>query len=353
MQMKVLRIMILAALTSTVVGAADVYGRAAATAQTETVAEDAPKAKKAPKEKKKKLTREQRRAERERRITQRATEATQVKVRDGKNPSYNRLMKSTSYTLMYTEGLRYYNMKKKGKDYNSLANLRKAQTLFEAAVRSQAFSGSPQEDSLYYYLGDSYFLSKDFQMSQEIFDQFRRRYAVSSFVEEAEYKFAAGFYFLSPEPRHDQSITIRAMSAIAEFLGRYPDTRHREICEQRMEELRRKLYAKSYENARLYYTIGQYKAAVRALNNAIDEFPESPYREELMYLATRSAYLFARNSVPSQMTDRYLAMMDNYYNLISEYPETRYLREVERMGDEARSHIEVHTSADQSPQTTE
>jgi outer membrane protein assembly factor BamD len=113
-----------------------------------------------------------------------------------------------------------------------------------------------------------------------------------------------------------------------------------------MEELRRKLYTKSYENARLYYTIRQYKAAVRALNNAIDEFPASPYREELMYLATRSAYLFARNSVESQMTDRYMSMMDNYYNLISEFPETRHLREVEQMRDEARKHIGTATSAE-------
>ncbi len=52
-----------------------------------------------------------------------------------------------------------------------------------------------------------------------------------------------------------------------------------------------------------------------------------------MYLATKSAYLFAKNSVSGQMTDRYMSMMDNYYNLISEYPETRYLSEVKSMYD--------------------
>jgi outer membrane protein assembly factor BamD len=303
------------------------------------------------------LTKDERRARREQRIIEKANAATQIKLKEGKHPGFNRLIKSTSYALMYTEGLRYYNMKKKGKETNSMANLRKAQTLFSEAVRSQAFAGSPQEDSLYYFLGCSYFEAQDFQTSQEVFDGFRRRFGASRFIEEAEYKFAAGFYYLSPDPQHDQSITLRAMSAISEFLGRFPATAHREICNQRMEELQRKLYAKSYENARLYYTIGQYKAAVRALNNAIDEFPASPYREELMYLATRSAYLFARNSIPSQMTDRYMSMMDNYYNLISEYPETRHKREVEQMRDEASAHIEASTSqeaqtADQSTSNT-
>ncbi len=320
--MKPLRTLLFAILTTVVVaGASEVHAQTAG-----------------------KLSRDARRAQRQERITARANAATQVKLKEGKHPGYNRLIKSTSYALMYTEGLRYYNMKKKGSDKNSLSNLRKAQTLLGEAIRSQAFAGSPQEDSLYYFYGCSFFQAQDFTTSQEIFDNFRRRFAGSKFLEEAEYRYTAGFYYLSPDPQHDQSVTLLGMNAITEFLGRFPGTVHREICEERMVELRRKLYAKSYENARLYYTIGQYKAAVRALNNAIDEFPDSPYREELMYLATRSAYLFARNSVPSQMTDRYMSMMDNYYNLVSEYPETRHLREVESMRDEARAHIEAHTS---------
>ncbi len=325
--MKILRTILFALIVAaTVGGTADVY------------AQDDDKAPKA------KPTKEERRAERERRITLRATAATELKLKEGKTPSYNRLLKSTSFALMYTEGLRYYNMKKKGKEHNSMANLRKAQSLFQRAVESQAFNGTPQADSLYYFYACSYYMAQDWQTSQDILDLFRRNYAGSPFIEDAEYKFAMGFYLLSPEPQRDQTITIRAMSAITEYMGRYPETTHKETCDERMEELRRKLYTKSFENAKLYYTIGQYKAAVRALNNAIDEHPTSPYREELMYLATRSAYLFARNSVASQMTDRYMSMMDNYYNLISEYPETRHLREVEHMRDEARAHIEASTS---------
>ncbi len=298
-----------------------------------------------------KLSREQRRAQRTQRIIEKANAATQVKLKEGKLPGFNRLIKSTSYPLMYTEGLRYLNMTKKGKETNSFSNLRKAQALLDRAAKSQLFSNSPQEDSLYYFRASSYFQAQDFQMSQELFDEFRREFAGSKFIEEAEYRYTAGFYYLSPEPRYDQSITMLAMNAITEFLGRFPATPHREVCLERLEELRRKLYTKSYENAKLYYTIGEYKAAVRALDNAIDEFPASPYREELMYMATRSAYLYARNSVENQKTDRYMSMMDNYFQLISEYPETRHLREAEQMRDEARAHIELSTEGDRSGQT--
>ncbi len=327
--MKVIRTLLLVTLaTAALAGAADVY------------AQDGKSARRS------ELTKEQRRELRAKKITEKATAATQLKIKEGKDPSSPRLLKSTSYKLMYTEGLRYYNMKKKDSEQNSRANLRKAQTLFNEAIRSQTFGGSPQEDSLYYYYGCSFFIAQDFQESQEVFDHFRRQYGASRFIEDAEYKYAMSFYFLSPDPTHDQSITIRAMSAISEYMGRYPETTHKEVCDERMEELRRKLYTKSYENAKLYYTIRQYKAAVTALNNAIDEYPASPFREELMYLATRSAYEFARNSVPAQMTDRYMSMMDNYYNLISEFPETRHLREVEQMRDEAREHIGATTSGE-------
>ena len=295
-------------------------------------------------DKKPKATKEEKQRERERKIAEKATAETELKVKEGKNPNYNRLLKSTSYGLMYTEGLRYYHMKKKNKDVNSQLNYTRAQNLLDGAYQSQAFAGTPREDSLAYYLGCSFYKAGDFDVSEQLFDNFRRRYPTSKFIEDVEYMYAMGFYFLSPGPQHDQTMTLKAMSAIAEYQGRYPNTIKEKECTERIAELRKKLYTKSFENAKLYYTIGQYKAATRALNNAIDEHPESPFREELMYLATRSAYLFARNSVPSQMTDRYMSMMDNYYNLISEFPETKHLKEVEKMRDEARKHISANNN---------
>jgi len=162
--------------------------------------------------------------------------------------------------------------------------------------------------------------------------------------------YAMGYYFDAPDPEHDQATTVRAIAAISEYMGRYPQTTKRNECEERTQELYKKLYTKSYLNAKLYYTIRQYKAAVRALNNAIDEYPLSPYREELMYLATRSAWLFAKNSVTSQQTDRYLSMMDNYLNLVSQYPESEYIDEVRKMADEAQKYIDENTKKQEDQQ---
>jgi outer membrane protein assembly factor BamD len=308
-----------------------------------TVALAEPKTAATEKGKKPRLTKEERLREKERVMAERATAAVEEDTKKGRRPGYNNLLKSTNYPLMYTEGLRYFHAKKKNKDYNSQQNYTRAQNLLDAVLQSQTYAGTPREDSLVYYLGCSFYKAGDFDVSEALFDNFRRRFTRSVFLEDVEYMYAMGFYFSSPDPSYDQTTTIRAMSAITEYQGRYPNTMKKEECTTRMEELRKKLYTKSFENANLYVTIGQYKAAVRALGNAIDEFPESPFREELMYLLTTSSYHLAKNSVPARMTDRYMAMMDNYYNLISDYPETGHRREVERMYEEAKKHIEKHT----------
>jgi outer membrane protein assembly factor BamD len=299
----------------------------------------------------KKPSREEKQRERERIKAEKATKAVQQRIKEGKRPRYNKLLKSTNYELMWREGLSYYHARKKKKPTeNSSQNYQRAQNLIATAYMSQFFAGKPQEDSLLYYLGSAYYKDGIFEASEQYFDIFRRQFANSVFIEDAEYMYAMGFYFSSPDPQHDQTNTLRAMIAITEYEGRYPNTSKKKEIDERMAELQQKLYTKSYQNAKLYYTISQYKAAVTALNNAIDENPDSPYREELMYLATKSAYLFAKNSVAGQMTDRYLKMMDNYYNLVSEYPATTHLKEVEKMRDEAMDHISKHTKEETVPE---
>ncbi len=289
-------------------------------------------------------TREERMRENERRIAEKATKDVAEDLKKGRRPAYNSLLKSTNYELMYEEGLRYYFAKKRGKDYNTSQNYTRAQNLLDAALQSQTFTGTVREDSLAYYLGAAFYQNADYATSESIFDTFRRRHPRSVFIERAEYMYAMGFYFASPDPSYDQMLTIRAMDAIREYMGRYPNpvTISIEECNERLAELQQKLYAKSYENARLYVTIGQYRAAVKALSNAIDEYPESPYREDWMYLAAKSAYLLAQKSIPSLQPDRYMTMMDRYFDLVSEFPDTEHVKEIERMYREAKNYIEKH-----------
>jgi len=74
----------------------------------------------------------------------------------------------------------------------------------------------------------------------------------------------------------------------------------------------------------LYYDLGDFKASIIALRNSLNEYPETKYREELMFLLLKSSYLLAKNSVESKLKDRYQATVDEYYSFISEFPEGKF-----------------------------
>ena len=92
-------------------------------------------------------------------------------------------------------------------------------------------------------------------------------------------------------------------------------------------------------NAYTYYKIGKHKSAIVALKNALRKYPETPHREELMYLIVGSGYELAHNSVQRKQTDRYLSMLDSYYTFIAEFPESTHRKEVDRMAKEAKDYL--------------
>ena len=137
----------------------------------------------------------------------------------------------------------------------------------------------------------------------------------------------------------DQTVTGQAIVAISEFMSRYPDSEKYGQFEQMRNELTGRLHDKEFLNAYTYYKIGKHKSAIVALKNALRKYPETPHREELMYLIVGSGYELAHNSVQRKQTDRYLSMLDSYYTFIAEFPESTHRKEVDRMAKEAKDYL--------------
>lgn len=222
-------------------------------------------------------------------------------------------------------------------EYFEAGKYQRAATLFDM-VTLWAMN-TPRADTVMYFMGLSYYKMGDFTLSGTIFDEFRKIHRSSPFLEEAEYMYAKGYYFLSPEPERDQAATFQALSAIDEYLERYPNSIKREALEGNIRELMQKLHDKEFINARTYYKTGRYKAAVVALKNALNLYPESNHREEIMYLIAKSAYRLATNSVENLRRDRFLDMIDYYYNYISEFPDGQYRKELEKMQESSKKYL--------------
>lgn len=240
---------------------------------------------------------------------------------------FNKLLKSGDNDKIYAEG----------RAQLDAAKYSRAITCFEQV--QPYFVGTMREDSLAYYLAYAHFKNDDFVTSSELLDEFRRKFTRSPFLEDVEGMYALSFYYLSPEPMRDQTTTTQALTAIQEFLGRYPNSTRRAAFEQMVRELTQKQYDKALLNAKTYYTIGRYKSAVPALKNALKKYPDTPHREELMYLIVKSSYELAHNSIESLQRDRYLSMMDSYYSFVAEFPDSKHVKELTRMQEEAKKFI--------------
>ena len=70
----------------------------------------------------------------------------------------------------------------------------------------------------------------------------------------------------------------------------------------------------------------QYKAAIVALTNSLKEFPETSYREEMMYLKLSSLFLYAEKSVKIKQKERYQETLDDYYSFMEEFPKSKLLK---------------------------
>jgi outer membrane protein assembly factor BamD len=232
---------------------------------------------------------------------------------------FNKLLKSKDYQLMYSKGMEYYEKK----DHYRYT------TLFEQLV--PIYRGTQQADTIEFYLAQGYYFQGDFLLAGYYFDKFRRDYPRSVFTEEAEYMYAYCFYKSSPRPQLDQETSHQAISAFSEFIAKYPKSSKKAEVNAIMVELKEKLVEKSFISAKLYYDMSEYRAAITALKNSLNTFPDSKYREDQLYMILDSSYKLADNSIPSRRRERFQNTIDEYYNLISEFPETKYLKEAERM----------------------
>jgi outer membrane protein assembly factor BamD len=135
-------------------------------------------------------------------------------------------------------------------------------------------------------------------------------------------------YLLSPRPELDQSNTVEAIQEFQLFLTKYKNTTRADECKKYLIELREKLVDKSYLSAKLYFNLEDYKSAIVALNNSLIQYPDSKYREEILYLMVKSCYQYARNSIQIKQKERYQNTIDEYYSFATEFPNSKYMKEV-------------------------
>ena len=239
-----------------------------------------------------------------------------------------RIVNTGDPNIIYEQGKLYYEAEK----------WKKAMLLLETCA--PYFRGTQSEDTLVFYTARCYFKEHDFVTSSTMFDEFRRTYGRSAFIEDAEAMYAISLYNMCPSPERDQTTTAQAIVAISEFMSHYPNSEQFGIFQEMADDLSWRMHEKAYLNAYTYYKIERYKSAVVAFRNALKQYPHSHRREDLMYYIVMAAYKYASNSIESKQLDRYMSALDAYYTFIMEFPESKYKKEMDHVADVCRRFIE-------------
>lgn len=203
----------------------------------------------------------------------------------------------------------------------------RAATLIERVL--PIYQGTRRAPELSFMLANCYYRRGDYILAGHHFDRFVRDYPQDENAQEAMFMRAYCNYMLSPRPSLDQTPTRRAIDQFTLFINRYPDSDKVAEARDLIAELRNKLLEKSFLSARLYYDMGDYRAAIIAFKNSLIDFPETRHREEIMFLILKSSFLLADNSVPDRQLERFQNTVDEYYAFIEEYPDSRYRNEAD------------------------
>ena len=230
----------------------------------------------------------------------------------------NKIVKSTDYEFKYKKSIEYYD---KGEFVHASTLLKELLTIYR---------GTSKADEVYYYYAKSQFGMKDYMMAGHYFKTLVKEFPRSEFAEESQFMVGYCFYLDSPSVRLDQQVSQNAIDALQLFINLFPRSTRIEEANRLIIELRDKLVYKSYLSGKLYFDLKNYKAAVVALTSSLKDFPDTKYREELMFMLLKAKYLLASKSVEEKKRERLSSALDEYFTFVDEYPESKYRKEAEK-----------------------
>ena len=242
---------------------------------------------------------------------------------------YNKLLKSTDYEYKYEAAKNYF---AKGQ-YNRSA------TLLNELIA--ILKGTDKAEESLYMLGMSYYNQNDYQTAAQTFTQYYNVYPRGTFTELARFHAGKALYLDTPEPRLDQSGTYNAIQQLQMFLEYFPNSAKKDEAQNMIFALQDKLVMKEYLSAKLYYNLGNYlgnnyESCVITAQNALKDYPYTNMREDLSILILRAKYEMAVFSVEDKREERYREAVDEYYAFKNEFPESKYMKDADRIFKEAQ-----------------
>lgn len=240
-----------------------------------------------------------------------------AKKANSSRKSISKILKSTDYEYKLRMAEQFFVKKK----YN------KAQILYEDVM--PFYKVEKEFEDIYYKYAYCAYHQADYLNAENIFKTFLEIFPNSTKAEEVDYMRAFCFYKQSPKPELDQTSTIKTIGMMQTFINTHPGSLRNKEAYEIIEQCRGKLETKDYKGAKLYYDMGQYRAAGVAFSTLLNSFPESLRADEYKLMIIKSYYRFAEMSIDEKKAERYEQVINECNEFTDRFPESKLKKEVD------------------------
>jgi len=229
--------------------------------------------------------------------------------------SFEKIRKSSDVNYKLTKANEYYDHK----DYVHANELYKELMPIMKSTRNY--------ELLCYKYSYTFFYSKNYIEASYHFKNFTESFPTSKYAEECEFMSAVCLYKYAPKQTLDQANTSKSLEALQSYVNRYPKSARAEEANSYIDQARGKLEGKEADAAKLYFNIGQFKAATVAYKSVMRDYPESANIDLYQFMIMKSFYKYANISIIEKQEERLVSAIAAYNELKDAHPDSKYLAE--------------------------
>lgn len=246
------------------------------------------------------------------------------------NRQHNLAMKSADKEFILNTANEFYAQKKWSKAialYDRLPNL---------------VAGTEDAPEVVFKSAYANYYDKNYKLAGHQFRNFSTAFPRDPRREEASYMSALCYFEDSSEYNLDQTSTESAINYLQDFINNYPNSERAKDINEKIEGLTARLEKKYYEQAKQYFKIADYRAAVVAFENLLEEYPSTKLRLQSMDYIMKSKYELGIHSIFSLKKDRLENAIAFSRQIEKEYPETSFAKNALNMREKLFKELEKY-----------
>ena len=242
----------------------------------------------------------------------------------GCKSEFEKIRTSNDAELIYNSAVKFY----QEENY--------AQALELITIVLNSYRGKKEFEDLNYMLANANYQLGNYELASSYFKNFANGFLNSHRREESDFMSAYSLYQTSPTFRLDQGSTLKAIDAFQLFVNSYPNSPRIPECNRLMDELRAKLEEKAYNEAYLYYNIGQFEAAIHSFENMLKDYPETSRVPMVRYYIIKASNELAINSIYNKKQERVERTITLSEEYLAKYNKGELGREIRNILNESR-----------------